>query len=94
VQSEEKRLMAYHLREALAGPKGSLDEYLELNSEDEVRRDIISLTGMPYTERRIYAAMAMQGILAGLPGGVGSAYNSYAKGAVDAADALIAELGR
>lgn len=55
-------MSAQHLRDALSGPHGALDMYLECNDEKQVRADILALNGTD--ERRKFAAMAMQGILA------------------------------
>jgi hypothetical protein len=55
------------LRLALDGPKGSLDAYLEIADEAQVRRDIRDLIGDTTRERRLFAAMAMQGLIPTLP---------------------------
>lgn len=44
------------LKEALHGPRGALDGYLECMSEDEVRADILTLTGT--SQRAQFAAHA------------------------------------
>lgn len=91
----ETNSRASPLQEALAGPKGALDAYLEVHNEEEVRRDILALTGMRWAERRMFAAMAMQGMLSSESESDG-AYRSEiaAKRAVKFADALLEELAR
>lgn len=87
----ENRSRANPLQEALAGPKGALDRYLEDRDEKEVRADILALTGMQWAERRMFAAMAMQGLRAD-----GEPFDSdeLAKIAVADADALLKELAK
>ncbi len=52
------------LQEALNGPKGSIDAYLEIVDEAEFRADVLGLSANNDSERRQFAAMAMQGLLA------------------------------
>jgi hypothetical protein len=84
-------LLPNELRLALDGPKGSLDAYLEVADEAQVRRDIRDLIGDAARERRLFAAMAMQGLLADTSTD-GQKWASLAIQAVSAADALLAAL--
>lgn len=92
-RTEEERVRSNALQEALSGPKGALDFYLEDRNEDEVRSDILALTGMRWAERRMFAAMAMQGLFSS------EAYldmtpDLHAREAVLIADALLKELAK
>jgi hypothetical protein len=77
----------------LAGPKGALDAYLEAHNEEEVRRDILALTGMRWAERRMFAAMAMQGLFSSEMY-MDMTPAAHAKEAVLIADALLTELAK
>lgn len=82
------------LREALDGPKGALDAFLEVHNEAEVKS---AIQNMAWGERRQFAAMAMQGLCSSVseygPGrfiGV----DELAADSVACADALLAALAR
>jgi hypothetical protein len=92
--TEETNTRASPLQEALAGPKGALDAYLEVHNEEEVRRDILALTGMRWAERRMFAAMAAQGLATIYPQGGDFMEEHIAEGAVKIADALLQELAK
>jgi hypothetical protein len=81
---------ANELREALDGPKGALDGYLELYGEAEIKAHIKALIGDTSAKRENFAAMAMQGLLAH---GNDKPYQ-IVEAAVLIADALIAELSK
>lgn len=93
--TEERATRASPLQEALAGPRGALDAYLEVHNEEEVRRDILALTGMRWAERRMFAAMALQGMLAN-PGHAEHIHSHAERAALAAlaADALLKELAK
>jgi hypothetical protein len=81
------------LRQALDGPKGSLDMYLECRNEADVRADILALLGDK--KREHFAALAMQGYCANSGETHQSlATHQIAELAVTQADALIAELSK
>jgi hypothetical protein len=61
--SNEHKLAA-ELQEALDGGKGALDCWLEATSEDDARAAILTLARRTDSERRRFAAMAMQGFCA------------------------------
>jgi hypothetical protein len=52
------------LMEALNGPNGTMDAYLEVMDEREIRADIRALMKPDNSQREHFAAMAMQGLLA------------------------------
>jgi hypothetical protein len=80
------------LRLALDGKPGQLDSYLETRSEDELRADIRALLGESGgRERRMFAAMAMQGMCAN-PNAVDRTPEVVAGAALEAADALLSAL--
>lgn len=80
------------LREALDGPNGTMDCYLEVRTDEEIKADIRALVGESANKRGEYAAMAMQGLCAhfGTCGETDIAETT--RRAVMVADALIAEL--
>ena len=94
-RTEDRNTRASPLQEALAGPKGALDAYLEAHNEEEVRRDILALTGMRWAERRMFAAMLMQGMIASESESEGLYRpETAATRAVKFADALLKELAK
>lgn len=82
------------LLEALNGPKGSLDCYLEARSDVEIRADILALIGASNTKREEFAKAAMQGLQAQYTNQDGYDPDNLARHAVIQADALILELAK
>jgi hypothetical protein len=89
------------LREALTGPRGSIDGYLECVGEDEFRADVLAFADAnDPLQRSKFAAMALQGILANCGTPFDDHSSSYlnrkrlAFASVAVADALIAELSK
>ncbi len=58
-------MSAAHLRRALDGPRGSLDAYLEVCNEAELRAEILELVASSTTRRDEFAKAALQGFLSG-----------------------------
>lgn len=81
------------LRDAMAGPKGSMDAYLEVRNDAEIKADILSISCCGLTKREQFAAMAMQGLMAATGNTMWSC-ESTAQCSVGMADALISELAK
>lgn len=84
------------LLEALDGPSGSLDGYLEVMADADIKADIRALIGQS-SQREHFAAMAMQGLVSN-HAFVDNIDRQSASFAADKArmlaDALIAELAK
>lgn len=89
---------AKDLREALNGPKGAMDGYLELADEAEIKADIRELINAAQStqnqRREHFAAMAMQGLCANSIAGSQHIPANLAAEALEYADALIEALDR
>jgi hypothetical protein len=85
--TNEQRLVS-ELRDALNSPRGGLDCWLGSTSEDDARVAINALAKSASSERRLFAAMAMQGLILR-----GSSFTVHdAAIAVKYSDALLAAL--
>ncbi len=83
------------LLKALNGGKGSLDAWLEVCSEDEVRAAILGLVSPTETLRDKFAGRAMQGAVTGLATREEAySYAECAALAYEQADAMLAERHR
>lgn len=78
------------LLNALHGGKGSLDAWLEYNSEDEVRAAILALVSPTETLRDKFAGQAMQALIAdGIKRDGSTTVPNVAKDAYLMADAML-----
>lgn len=90
---ERTNMSAQALKEALDGPAGSIDGYLESRNEGEIRNDIRALCAVG--PRAQFAAMALQGMLASETEEFTYGHiEKLAKAAVERADALLAALAQ
>lgn len=85
------------LLEALNGPKGSLDSYLEIRNDAEIKADILALVASTSNSKREhFAGLAMQAIIGTAATPCLTSFDgcepNIAQTAVGMADALIAEL--
>lgn len=90
----ENNKRAKELREALDGPKGALDYYLEIYGESEIKADILALIGDTTKKREHFAGLAMQGWLANKERPQHFHQKDDMAYCVAIADALIAELSK
>lgn len=85
-------MSAAELKEALDGPRGSLDGYLEARNESDIRKDIRDLCAIG--PRADFAKAALQGICANPSTTDHAPADAIAEWAVEQADALLAELAK